>query len=99
MNKSTRNLNVKSAQDVLDTMGMNVNVQAIHDEEGWSLTGTYDDMYGPTVKMERLDKYFSLEIFLYHFIARKDYIKASMEIKENCFNNSIHPEQYKIGKS
>ena len=52
---------------------------------------------GQSCKFEELNKYFSAEIFAIHFTQRADYLKAPLWIKEYCYNNRIHPAQYRVG--
>jgi len=52
---------------------------------------------GLSCKFEELNKYFSAELFAMHFTQRADYIKAPLWAKEYCYNNNIHPAQYKSG--
>nr|HIL75105.1 hypothetical protein [Rhodospirillales bacterium] len=52
---------------------------------------------GQTCKYEELNKYFSAELFAMGITQRADYINAPLWIKEYCYNNNIHPAQYKPG--
>jgi hypothetical protein len=44
---------------------------------------------------EKLDKYFSPEVFVLGITQRKDYILASHEVKVECYKQNIHPAHYK----
>ena len=52
---------------------------------------------GQSCKFEELNKYFSAEIFAIHFTQRADYLKEALWVKEYCYNNRIHPAQYRPG--
>jgi len=50
---------------------------------------------GESCKFEELNKYFSAELFAMHFTQRADYIHASVDQKVHCYNNNIHPAEYR----
>ena len=52
---------------------------------------------GQSCKFEELNKYFSAKIFAMGLTQRADYIKAPLSIKQYCYENRIHPAQYKPG--
>ena len=52
---------------------------------------------GQTCKYDELNKYFSAQIFAMGITQRADYLKAPLWVKEYCYNNNIHPAQYKPG--
>ena len=52
----------------------------------------YDDTF---IKSEPLNKYFSPEVFVLGITQRKDYLKASTEVKIECHKQNIHPAYYK----
>lgn len=49
-------------------------------------------------KIEEANGYFSPEIFAMGIIQRKDYLKASHEVKVECYKQNIHPAMYKAPK-
>ncbi len=52
---------------------------------------------GLSCKFEELNKYFSAELFAMGITQRADYLKAPHEIKVRCYNDGIHPAQYRVG--
>ena len=50
---------------------------------------------GESCKFEELNNYFSAELFAMHFTQRADYIHASVDQKVHCYNNNIHPAEYR----
>jgi len=67
--------------------------------ENW-FCATYLDYDGSeNTKMERFDKYFSVEIFCMFFTQRKEWLQAPTHIKEWCFNQKpmVHPSTYYPG--
>jgi hypothetical protein len=52
---------------------------------------------GQSCKYEELNKYFSAKLFAIGITQRADYIKAPLWVKEWCYNNNVHPAQYRPG--
>ena len=74
---------------------LNVEVSKRDHKDGNNNTLIFSE--GTSCKFEELDKYFNAELFAMHFTQRADYINAPLWIKEYCYNNQIHPAQYKAG--
>ena len=86
---------VKNAQEVLNNFLPNlvrVAVEKDADGNGYMIVGYYDDpKYGSSSHSERLDRYYSMDIFLNYFLQRKEYMLAS---KEDQLAFDGHPAFY-----
>jgi len=89
---------VKNAQKMLDKILPGLVRVAAHkdaDGNGHVIVGYYNDpKYGDgSSKMERLDRFYSMDIFLSFFQQRKEYMLASKE-DQLAFNG--HPAMYNM---
>ena len=98
MKKDQINQEVKNAQKVLDKILPGLVRVAAHkdaDGNGHVIVGYYDDpKFGDgSSSSERLDRFYSMNIFLTFFQQRKSYLLASKE-DQLAFNG--HPAMYSI---
>ena len=95
MRKDQINQEVKNAQRMLDKILPGLVRVAAHkdaDGNGHMIVGYYDDpKYGSTSSSERLDRFYSMNIFLSFFQQRKEYMLAS---KEDQLAFDGHPAMY-----
>ena len=98
MRKDQINQEVKNAQRALDKILPGLVRVAAHkdaDGNGHVIVGYYDDpKFGPrSASQERLDRFYSMNIFLTFFQQRKEYLLASKE-DQLAFNG--HPAMYNM---
>ena len=95
MRKDQINQQVKNAQEVLNNFIPGLVRVAAHkdaDGNGHVIVGYYNDpKFGDTSSSEKLDRFYSMNIFISFFQQRKEYMLASKE-DQLAFNG--HPAMY-----